>query len=61
MPFSISIQVSDIMAEVRARVDFKVGPKSNIEAELLSFIGLTPGKEHVAVIFKMQIVMMSHL
>ncbi|MCL9781166.1 GTP cyclohydrolase II [Vibrio sp. S4M6] len=40
------------MAEVRARVDFKVGPKSNIEAELLSFNGLTPGKEHVAVIFK---------
>ena len=40
------------MAEVRARVDFKVGPKSDIEAELLSFNGLASDKEHVAIIFK---------
>ncbi|MDC5848558.1 GTP cyclohydrolase II [Vibrio europaeus] len=46
------IQVSKNMAEVRARVDFKVGTKSNIDAELLSFHGLKTDKEHVAVIFK---------
>ena len=46
------IQVSKNMAEVRARVDFKVGAKSNIDAELLSFHGLKTDKEHVAVIFK---------
>ncbi|GLT18603.1 GTP cyclohydrolase-2 [Vibrio zhanjiangensis] len=40
------------MAEVRARVDFKVGRNSNIEAELLSFEGLKTDKEHVAIIFK---------
>ncbi len=40
------------MAEVRARVDFKVGAKSNIDAEILSFRGLKTDKEHVAVIFK---------
>ncbi len=40
------------MAEVRARVDFKVGAKSNIDAEILSFKGLKTDKEHVAVIFK---------
>ncbi|MBW3694803.1 GTP cyclohydrolase II [Vibrio sp. T187] len=40
------------MAEVRARVDFKVGANSNIDAELLSFHGLKTDKEHVAVIFK---------
>ncbi|MDP5253520.1 MULTISPECIES: GTP cyclohydrolase II [unclassified Vibrio] len=40
------------MAEVRARVDFKVGAKSHIPAELLSFRGLKTDKEHVAVIFK---------
>ncbi|GMM88568.1 GTP cyclohydrolase II [Vibrio fortis] len=40
------------MAEVRARVDFKVGASSNIDAELLSFHGLKTDKEHVAVIFK---------
>jgi len=40
------------MAEVRARVDFKVGASSNIDAELLSFHGLKTEKEHVAVIFK---------
>ncbi|MFB9133935.1 GTP cyclohydrolase II [Vibrio sp. AK197] len=40
------------MAEVRARVDFKVGAKSNIEAEILSFNGLKTDKEHVAIIFK---------
>ncbi|EAR56137.1 GTP cyclohydrolase II protein [Photobacterium sp. SKA34] len=31
---------------------FKVGLKSNIPADLLSFNGLESGKEHVAVIFK---------
>ncbi len=40
------------MAEVRARVDLKVGAKSNIDAEILSFSGLNTDKEHVAVIFK---------
>ncbi|NOH32422.1 GTP cyclohydrolase II [Vibrio chagasii] len=40
------------MAEVRARIDFKVGVKSSIDAELLSFHGLKTDKEHVAVIFK---------
>ncbi len=40
------------MAEVRARVDFKVGAKSDIDAEILSFSGLKTEKEHVAVIFK---------
>ncbi|MGF1755348.1 GTP cyclohydrolase II [Vibrio makurazakiensis] len=40
------------MAEVRARVDFKVGTNSSIDAELLSFHGLNTEKEHVAVIFK---------
>lgn len=46
------IQVSKDMAEVRARVDFKVGLKSNIDAEILSFRGLQSDKEHVAVIFQ---------
>ncbi|GAD79174.1 GTP cyclohydrolase II [Vibrio ezurae] len=40
------------MADVRARVNFKVGVKSNINAELLSFHGLKSDKEHVAIIFK---------
>lgn len=43
-------QVSVGMAEVRARVDFKVGAKSDIDAEILSFRGLNSDKEHVAVI-----------
>lgn len=45
-------QVSKNMAEVRARVEFKVGANSSIDAELLSFHGLKTEKEHVAVIFK---------
>ncbi|WP_318477111.1 GTP cyclohydrolase II [Photobacterium leiognathi] len=40
------------MVNIRARVPFKVGLKSNIPADLLSFNGLESGKEHVAVIFK---------
>ncbi|MCG9647389.1 GTP cyclohydrolase II [Vibrio brasiliensis] len=48
----IETQVSKNMAEVRARVDFKVGANSSIDAELLSFHGLKTEKEHVAVIFK---------
>ena len=40
------------MAEVRTRVALKVGSKSNIDAEILSFHGLKSDKEHVAVIFK---------
>ncbi|OLQ95948.1 GTP cyclohydrolase [Vibrio ponticus] len=40
------------MAEVRARVDFKVGVGSKINAEILSFNGLKTDKEHVAVVFK---------
>ncbi|GAB2659172.1 GTP cyclohydrolase II [Vibrio panuliri] len=46
------IQVSIDMAEVRARVDFKVGVESKIDAEILSFNGLKTEKEHVAVVFK---------
>ncbi|WP_194435522.1 GTP cyclohydrolase II [Vibrio fluminensis] len=45
-------QVSINMAEVRARVDFKVGIGSKINAEILSFNGLKTDKEHVAVVFK---------
>lgn len=48
----VTNQVSRDMAQVRARVDFKVGAKSNIDAEILSFQGLQTDKEHVAVIFK---------
>ncbi len=40
------------MAEIRARVDFRVGSKSDIDAELLSFHGLKTDKEHVAIIFR---------
>ncbi|KHT63104.1 GTP cyclohydrolase [Photobacterium gaetbulicola] len=40
------------MVKVRARVPFKVGKRSDIPAELLSFRGLESGKEHVAVIFQ---------
>lgn len=40
------------MAEVRARVALKVGLKSNIDAEILSFRDLESDKEHVALIFK---------
>ncbi|WP_413284551.1 GTP cyclohydrolase II [Vibrio sp. MA40-2] len=40
------------MAEVRARVALKVGLKSNIDAEILSFHGLKSDKEHVALVFK---------
>ena len=42
------------MAEVRARIDFKVGVTSSIDAELLSFHGLKTDKEHVAVILNQQ-------
>ncbi|MGB1973576.1 MAG: GTP cyclohydrolase II [Vibrio toranzoniae] len=47
-----NFQVSIAMAEVRARIDFKVGVTSSIDAELLSFHGLKTDKEHVAVIFR---------
>jgi len=40
------------MAEVRARVNLKVGVKSHIDAEILSFRGLESDKEHVALVFK---------
>lgn len=40
------------MAEVRARIELKVGLNSDIEAEMLSFRGLSSDKEHVAVIFQ---------
>ena len=40
------------MVKVRARVPFKVGQRSDIPAELLSFNGLESGKEHVGVIFQ---------
>lgn len=39
------------MAEVRARVQLKVGKNSDVPAELVSFHGLKDGEEHVAVIF----------
>ncbi len=39
------------MAEVRARVQLKVGKNSDVPAELVSFHGLQDGQEHVAVIF----------
>ena len=39
------------MANVRARIELKVGQQSNIPAEMLSFEGLETEKEHVAVIF----------
>lgn len=40
------------MVNVRARVPFKVGQRSDIAADLLSFNGLESGKEHVALIFQ---------
>ncbi|SHO56416.1 GTP cyclohydrolase II [Vibrio quintilis] len=40
------------MAEVRARVGLKVGAKSSIDAEILSFDDLKTDKEHVALVFK---------
>ena len=40
------------MAEVRGRVDLKVGKQSHIDAEIVSFSGLKTEKEHVAIIFK---------
>ncbi|WP_246335852.1 GTP cyclohydrolase II [Vibrio marinisediminis] len=46
------LQVSINMADVRARVEFKVGVGSKIDAEILSFNGLKTEKEHVAVVFK---------
>jgi GTP cyclohydrolase II len=39
------------MAEVRARVSLKVGQQSDIDAEILSFTGLSSDKEHVALVF----------
>ncbi|WP_026972950.1 GTP cyclohydrolase II [Aliagarivorans marinus] len=38
--------------EIRARVPFHVGPRSDIPAEMLSFSGLSSDKEHVALVFK---------
>lgn len=49
---NIRLQVSIDMADVRARVELKVGVGSKIDAEILSFNGLVTDKEHVAVIFK---------
>ncbi|CAH0525597.1 GTP cyclohydrolase-2 [Vibrio hippocampi] len=46
-----NMQVRENMAEVRARIELKVGAKSDIQAEMLSFSGLKTDKEHVAVIF----------
>ncbi|MDA9555896.1 GTP cyclohydrolase II [Vibrio sp.] len=40
------------MAEVRGRVDLKVGKQSHIDAEIVSFNGLKTDNEHVAIIFK---------
>ncbi|EPE37615.1 GTP cyclohydrolase-2 [Candidatus Photodesmus katoptron] len=40
------------MAKVRARVNLKVGIKSDIDAEILSFSRLKTEKEHIAVVFK---------
>ncbi|WP_252014158.1 GTP cyclohydrolase II [Vibrio sp. SCSIO 43140] len=44
--------LGNTMAEVRARIQLKVGAKSDIDAEMLSFRGLNTDKEHVAIIFK---------
>ncbi len=44
--------VRETMAEVRARIQLKVGSRSDIDAEMLSFRGLKTDKEHVAIIFK---------
>lgn len=49
------------MADVRARVHLKVGSKSDIEAELLSFNGLKTEKEHVALSLNPQISIKRHL
>mgnify|MGYP000020583234 FL=1 len=43
--------VGNVVAEVRARVQLKVGKESNIPAEIVSFHGLLDGEEHVALIF----------
>ncbi|OBU18132.1 GTP cyclohydrolase II [Photobacterium aquimaris] len=40
------------MITVRARVSFKIGQRSQIPAEFLSFYGFKSGKEHIAIIFK---------
>lgn len=40
------------MADVRARVNLKVGTRSDIDAELLSFNDLKSDKEHVALVFR---------
>ncbi len=40
------------MAEIRNRIALKVGEKSKIQAEIVSFNNLTSDKEHIAVIFK---------
>lgn len=45
------ILVGNVVAEVRARVQLKVGKNSKIPAEIVSFHGLLDGEEHVALIF----------
>ncbi|SNX49241.1 GTP cyclohydrolase-2 [Vibrio thalassae] len=44
--------VRETMAEVRARIELKVGSRSDTDAEMLSFRGLKTDKEHVAIIFR---------
>ena len=39
------------MAQVRARVQLKVGRNSDIPAEIISFTDLKDGKEHIAMVF----------
>ncbi|MFD2166587.1 GTP cyclohydrolase II [Thalassotalea euphylliae] len=40
------------MSEIRARVNLKVGPKSDIDAEIISFTCFDKDNEHVAIVFK---------
>ncbi|MCH2058376.1 MAG: GTP cyclohydrolase II RibA [Thalassotalea sp.] len=40
------------MSEIRARVSLKVGSKSDIDAEIISFTCFDKDNEHVAIVFK---------
>lgn len=39
------------MAHIRTRVPFQVGPDSALPADIISFDGLSDGKEHIALVF----------
>lgn len=40
------------MSKIRARVSLKVGPQSNISAEVVTFTDFSKDNEHIALIFK---------